>query len=177
MQYEIKLRSDPQPFAITTPRRVSIPLLEIVRSELQQMEDLGVIRKVEKLKDWCAGMVVVAKIKGVLEKGDNMQKQKVRICACLIKLNESVQREKHNLPSFEQTLWRLAGANVFTKLDAKSGFWQIPLSPSSEELTTFITPFWRHCFRRLPFGITSAPESYQKRTNKILDGLPSVYDG
>ena len=47
-QYEIKLRSDSQPFAITTPRRVSIPLLEIVRSELQQMEDLGVIRKSRK---------------------------------------------------------------------------------------------------------------------------------
>ena len=47
-QYEIKLCNDSQPFAITTPQRVSIPLLEIVRSELQQMEDLGVIRKSRK---------------------------------------------------------------------------------------------------------------------------------
>ena len=104
--------SDSQPFAITTPRRVSIPLLEIVRNELQQMEDLGVIRKVEKPTDWCAGMVVVAKTKGVPE-----EKQKVRICVDLTKLNESVQREKHELPSVNQSgsALRLAGAKVFTK--------------------------------------------------------------
>ena len=133
------------------------------------MEDLGVIRKVEKPTDWCVGMVVVAKTKGVPE-----EKQKVRICVDLTKLNESVQREKHDLPSVDQTLGRLAGAKVFTKLDANSVFWQIPLSTNSEELTTFITPFGRYCFRRLPFGITSAPEYFQKRMNKMLDGLPGV---
>ena len=103
-----------------------------------------------------------------------MQKQKVRICVDLTKLNESVQREKHDLPSVDQTLGRLLGAKVFTKLDGNSGFWQIPLSPSSEELITFTTPFWRYCFRRLPFGITSAPEYFKKRMNKMLDGLPDV---
>jgi len=63
-QYEIKIRSDSQPFAITTPRRVSVPMQESVRSEFHQLEDLGVIRKVEHPTDWCAGMVVVAKNKG-----------------------------------------------------------------------------------------------------------------
>ena len=73
------------------------------------------IRKVENPTDWCAGIVVVAKTKGVPEEGDKMQKQKVRICVDLNKLNESAQREKHDLPSVAQTLWRLAGAQVFTK--------------------------------------------------------------
>lgn len=44
---------------------------------------------------------------------------------------------------------------IFSKLDASSGFYQIPLHPSSCE---FITPIVRYCFRRMPFGITSAPE-------------------
>ena len=56
--YRTKPRRNSQPFAITIPRRVSIPLLETVRSELQKMEDLG---KVVHPTDWCAGMVVVAK--------------------------------------------------------------------------------------------------------------------
>ena len=128
MPYEIKLRSDSQPFAITTPRRVSVPLLEIVRSELQKIEDIGLIRKVEYPTDWCYGMVVVAKSKGVLEEGDKMQKQKVRICVGLTKLNDGVQREKHDLPSVDQTQGRLTGAKLFTKLDANSGFSHIPLS-------------------------------------------------
>ena len=57
----------------------------------------------------------------------------------------------------DETLVRLKGATVFTKLDATSGFWQVPLHKDSQLLTTFITPEGRYYFKRLPFGITSAP--------------------
>ena len=49
--------------------------------------------------------------------------------------------------------------------------YQIQLSKDSSELTTFITPFGRFCFNRLPFGITSAPEYFQKRMSETLIGL------
>lgn len=172
--YNIQLREGAVPFALSTPRRVSIPLLETVRQELQRMEDTGVIRRVEAPTDWCAGMVVVAKPKATTTSSDGVVTHKVRICVDLTHLNESVRREKHDLPSVDQTLGRLARAKVFTKLDANSGFWQIPLSPNCQELTTFITPFGRYCFRRLPFGITSAPEHFQKRMSAVLDGLSGV---
>ena len=92
----------------------------------------------------------------------------------LTKLNESVQRKKHDLFSVDQTLGRLAGAKLFMKQDVNSGFEQIPFSPSSDELTTFFTLFGRYCVRRLTIGITSAPEYFQKRKNKMIDGLPGV---
>ena len=63
---------------------------------------------------------------------------------------------------------------MFSKLDANSGFWQIKLSKESALLATFITPFGRFCFNRLPFGITSAPEYFQKRMSSILSGLEGV---
>ena len=59
----------------------------------------------------------------------------VRICVDLTKLNDSAQTAEHNLPSVDTTLWTLAGAKMFTKLVANSGFWQMHLSPSSEEPT------------------------------------------
>ena len=60
---------------------------------------------------------------------------------------------------------------MFSKLDANSGFWQIPLAQESRPLMTFITPFGRYWFNKLPFGISSAPELFQRRINRILEGL------
>ena len=92
------------------------------------MEDWGVNRRVEVPTDWCAGMVVVAKHKAVPSSSDGGVKHKVRICVDLQRLTGSVRREKHDLPSVDQTLGQLAGGEIFTKLDANSGFWQISLS-------------------------------------------------
>ena len=61
-----------------------------------------------------------------------------------------------------------------SKLDANSGFWQIPLAKNCCELTTFITPLGRYCFNKLPFGISSAPEHFQKKMSTIVDGLVGV---
>jgi len=89
-------------------------------------------------------------------------------------LNQNVQQEFHPLPRVEETLAQLTGVRVFTKLDANSGFWQIPLARKSRLLTTFITPFGRYCFHKLPFSITSAPELFQRRMSSVLSGLLGV---
>ena len=155
--YTIQLNDGAKPFALSTPRRVAIPLLKSVQQELESM---GVISRVHQPTEWCAGMVVVPKASGT-----------VRICVDLTKLNE---RERHPLPAVDQTLAQIAGAKFFSKLDANSGFWQIPLDPASSLLTTFITPFGRYCFHRLPFGISSAPEHFQRQMTDALTGLTGV---
>jgi len=78
------------------------------------------------------------------------------------------------MPKVDTTLAQLSGAIVFSKLDANSGFWQIPLVDESKLLTTFITPYGRFCFNKLPFGISSVPEIFQRRMNEVLHGLPGV---
>ena len=98
----------------------------------------------------------------------------IRICVDLTNLNKSVMREKYPLPIIDHTLGKLAGAKMFSKLDANSGFYQIELDKDSALLTTFVTPFGRYFFKRLPFGISSAPEHFQKRMSEILDGLEGV---
>ena len=154
--YKIALKDDAKPFTINVPRRVALPLLDKTKKELRRMEDASVIVRVEQPTDWCAPMVVVPK------------KDDVRICVDLTKLNESVRRERHEMPSVEYTLGQLSDARIFSKLDANSGFWQVPLADESALLTTFITPFGRFCFKRLPFGISSAPEHFQRRIIIII---------
>ena len=89
-------------------------------------------------------------------------------------LNQNVLREVHPIPKVDETLAQLSGATLFSKLDANSGFWQIPLAPESRPLTAFLTPFGRYCFNKLPFGISSAPELFQRRMSQILEGLEGV---
>ena len=127
--YEIDIDPEAKPYAIFSPRRVPYPLQNKVKEELCRMESMGVISRVEDSTEWCAGMVAVKKSGGI------------RICVDLKPLNESVRRQPHPLPTVEGILSQLSGAKVFSKLDANSGFWQIPLSPSSRPLTTFLTPF------------------------------------
>ena len=157
--YEIQLKPNAKPCALFTPRNVPLPLRKKVQEELTRMESLGVISRVDEPTPWCAGMVVVPKKSG-----------SVRICVDFRPLNDNVLREVHPLPKVAETLAQLAGATVFSKLDANCGFWQIPLDESSRHLTTFIMPFGRYCFNKLPFGISSAPEHFQRRMSEILEG-------
>lgn len=162
--YTIKLRPDAKPVSLKVPRRVPLPLMGKVKQELQRMEQLGVISRIEEPTEWCSGMVVAPK----------KSKDEIRICVDLSPLNEAVCREKFILPSVDQTLGMLSGAKFFTKIDANMGFWQIPLTKDCAHYTTFITPFGRYFFNRLPFGIASAPEHFQNRMVKVTEGLEGV---
>ena len=120
------------------------------------MVKMDVIAKVEEPTDWCAPMVIAPKPNG-----------DIRLCVDLSELNKCVERELLAMPVVEHTLGQLAGAKWFSKLDANSGFYQVTLAEESMKLTTFITPFGRFMFKRMPMGISSAPEVYQQRVPNI----------
>ena len=115
------------------------------------MEKLGVIHKVDQPTDWCTGMVIVPKMNGT-----------VCICCDFTWLNASVRRERHILPSVQHLLGTIKEAQYFTKLDANSGFYQIPLNELSQLLTTFITPFGRYCYCRLPSAYRQLPSTSRR---------------
>ena len=123
-KYVIIINEDAKPYAISTPRRVAIPLLPKVKEELNRMEQAGVISRVDVPTKWCTGMVVVPKTDGA-----------IRICVDLTKLNSIVQRERHPIPSVDHILAQLGEAAIFSKLDANSGFWQIHLNQDSALLS------------------------------------------
>ena len=99
---------------------------------------------------------------------------KVRICVDLTHLNKAVKREIHPMTSVDENLAKLQGSQIFSKLDANLGFWQIPLDQSSRLYMTFVTPFRRYCFNQLPFGISLAPDIFQGTMSHILEGLEGV---
>ncbi|UYV67652.1 K02A2.6-like [Cordylochernes scorpioides] len=163
INYKISLQPDAKPYALCTPRRVPIPLMKQVKEQLEEMTRLGVIESVEEPTEWCAGMVAASKPGG-----------KIRICVDLTKLNQYIRRENYPLPATEHILGQLVNACYFSKLDANSGFWQFGLAKESQKLTTFITPFGRFFFKRIPFGITLAPEIIQRKMTQLLGKIEGV---
>lgn len=160
---KICLKENAVPYSVHTARRVSVPLVPKVKTELERMVKCGVIQEITEPTEWCAPMVAVPKKSG-----------QIRICVDLKQLNKAVKREKFVLSTIDDILPKLAHAQVFSLLDAASGFWQLPLHMECAKLTTFITPFGRYFFRRLPFGITSAPEIFQGEMSAILKDQEGV---
>ena len=114
--------------------------------------------------DWCAPVVAVLK-------------NNVGFCVDFTQLNNGVKRENISQPSVDQLLAERDGVQVFSKLDCNSGFHQIVLQEDSQKLTTFIEPFGRYCYKRLPFGISSGYEIFHREMTHILFGIPGVICG
>ena len=127
--YEIVLREDTELLCIFTPLRVPHPHLPQLQDELTRMEAEGVISPVTEPTEWCSGIVIAPKRNG-----------KIRLCVDLTALNKAVKREVHSMSTVDQNLAMIQESKVFSKLDANSGFWQIPLDRSSRLLTTFVHP-------------------------------------
>lgn len=164
-EHDIKLDPDAQPYSICTPRRIPLPLLQSVEKELKYMVEQDIIEEVSPNNPtpWCAPMVCVPKKGG-----------KIRICADFTELNKHVQREKIILPTVDATIAQIKNAKVFSKLDCASSFWQLSLTDPSKNYTAFLTPFGRYIYKRVPFGITSAPEIYQQAMNRLFHGQKGV---
>lgn len=83
-----------------------------------------------------------------------------------------LKRPHHPMRTVEDVAAQMPHATVFSTLDAKCSFWQIPLHDESTKLTTFSTPFGRFKFLRIPFGISSASEVFQHTMEQIFLGFP-----
>ena len=78
------------------------------------------------------------------------------------------------MPTIEDIATRLHGAKVFTVLDVRNGFWHVSLDEASSFLMTFQTPFGRYHWKRMPFGISSAPEVFQRKMHELIEGLNGI---
>ena len=148
---------------VHAPRRIPHALRDRLKQELDSMEKSGVIAKVTRPTDWVNSLVVVEK-----------PNKKLRICLDPKDLNNAVKRPHYAMPTLEDTLARIPGAKFFSKLDAKSGYWQLKLTKEASFLTTFNSPFGRYRFLRMPFGLISAQDEFQRKMDETFEGIPGV---
>ncbi|KAL8597750.1 hypothetical protein ACOMHN_001709 [Nucella lapillus] len=143
--------------------RIPHAMKKKVKTELEKLTEADVITPVDEPTSWCSRMVVATKKSGNL-----------RICIDPRPLNKALRREHYPLPVMEDTLPKLTGAKVFSKLDLSNAYWHVHLDEESSRLTTFQTPYGRYRWKRLPFGTSVSSELFQKRLDQALEGLNGV---
>lgn len=156
VEHSIELTND-KPIHLP-PYRVSHAEKEIIRDQVDEMLELGVIRP--STSSWSAPVVLVKKKDGG-----------IRFCVDYRKLNAITRKDVYPLPVIDDLLSHLGNARYFTSLDLLSGYWQIPIKEEDKDKTAFITPDGLYEFNVLPFGLTCAPASFQHLVDTVLAGL------
>lgn len=144
--------------SIYPARKVPFALRERLKAELARLEELDVIKKADKPTEWVLPLVIVEK-----------PNKDLRICMDPMDLNQCIKREHYHLPHKSEILSEMAGAKFFSKMDAAQGFYQCKLDEQSSQLCTVATPFGRYSFKRLPYGISCAPELFHAKIQQLFD--------
>lgn len=165
--YHIALEPGAEP-VIHPPRSVPVHLRELYKQEINKMLELGVITEVNTPTDWVNSIVLSEST------NDKGEITKLRVCLDPRDLNKWIKREQHYTKTVDEVVTQLNDAKFFTLVDAKKGYWHVPLDEASSYLTTFSTPFGRFRFLRLPFGLTVAQDVFQKQLDSALEGLSGV---
>lgn len=160
-EHSIKIDPEIRP-VIHAPRKIPVALRDRVIEQLHKMEQSDVITRQSEPTQWVNSMVTVVTPK------------KIRICMDPKDLNTAIRREHYPLLTVEEVVSRMPNAKYFSVLDANQGFYQIKLDEESSKLCTFNTPIGRYRFKRLPFGISSASEVFQRAVAQMIEGLDGV---
>ena len=103
----------------------------------------------------------------IVEKRDGSS----RLCLDPRDLNKAICREHHGILIAEDIASRLSGKKVFSVVDEKDGFWQVPLDDESSCLYKFNTPYGRYRFNKCPSASSPPQRSFRRGINPYLEKL------
>ncbi|GJV30546.1 reverse transcriptase domain-containing protein [Tanacetum coccineum] len=139
--HKILMEDDSKP-AIQHQRRVNPKIHEVIKKEVIKLLDAGLIYPISD-SPWVNPVYCVPKKGGIT-------------------LNDATPKDHFSLPFMDQMLERLAGNEYYCFLDGFSGYFQIPIDPQDQEKTTFTCPYGTFAYRRMPFGLCNAPDTFQR---------------
>ena len=129
-----------------------------IESEVRDMLQKGVIEP--SVSPYAAGVVLVPKKTGEL-----------RFCVDYRGLNEVTKPDHYPLPVAHSEIFDTLGeATIFSCLDCQQGYWQVKVAPEDRPKTAFRCFLGLYQFRKLPFGLRTAPATYQRLMSHVLSG-------
>lgn len=157
VKHRIKL-TDYTPFK-DPYRRIPPSMYEEVRLHIKEMLEADAIRPSES--PFSSNVVLVRKKDGSL-----------RFCIDFRKLNSRTIRDAYTLPRIDDTIDTLIGSKYFSKLDLRSGYWQVEVEEEDKHLTAFTVGNlgFFEC-QRMAFGLTNAPASFQRLMERCMGDM------
>ena len=157
VKHHIKL-TDPVPFK-EAYRRIPPQMYDEVKAHIQEMLNLGAIRPSNS--PWASAIVLVRKKDG-----------RLRFCIDLRRSNNITIKDAYSLPKIESILDSLIGAQIFSTLDLKAGYWQVEMAEECKAYTAFTCgPLGFYECDTMPFGATNAPATFQRLMHDCLGDL------
>lgn len=148
--------TNPEPIKLR-PYRVSPKIQELIDNEVKYMLDNDII---ESSKSAFSFPVVMVPKK---ERG------KYRFCVDYRQLNKVTKKDAYPLPYISTILDKLRNARYLSSVDVKSAFFQVPIANESREYTAFTIPGrGLYQFKRMPFGLSNSPATFQRLMDRIL---------
>ena len=162
VQMDLKLKPE---FEKTRVRRSPYPApeeqVEEIQRQIQECIDAGLVEEYKKgdYAHHCSPCFLVAKPGSTA----------LRLVVDYGEVNKKTQNHSGSIPNMKNTLERIAKCRYKTKMDKRSGFWQLDLTAEAQELLAFKTPKGRvFQWKVMPFGVANAPALFQELMNKIL---------
>jgi hypothetical protein len=160
----VSLAVDPSvPPRFCKARSLPFALRPKVEEELERLEKAGTITSVNT-SSWASPIVPVIKSDG-----------SVRICGDYkVGVNRALVTDVYPLPTPDDLFAALADSKIYSKLDMKNAYLQLPLSEDSREIVTINTHKGLFTYNSLPFGVSSAPSVFQRTLEGIIGGVQGV---
>ena len=140
------------------PYRAGPSSRTLIDAEVQRMLDMDVIEP--SSGPWSAPVVLIPKPDG-----------SIRFCIDYRKLNAVTTNDSYALPRVDDCLDSLGDARYFTTLDANCGYWQIDVNEADREKTAFTSHKGLFQFKRMPFGLMTAPATFQRAIDVVLSSV------
>ena len=134
---------------------------EKIDISLTDMVNKGIIEQIDH-SDWASPIVPVMKSNGT-----------IRICADLKYVNSQINISKYHIPKIEEILASIGPCNVISKLDLENAYLHLEVN-DSQKCLVINTPKGLYRYKRLPFGLASAPAMFQKFIDELLVGITGV---
>jgi len=134
-----------------------------IEEEMKNMIQMDIIETSDS--PFAAPIVIVWKRK---KDGSN------RFCIDYRQLNRITVFDVEPMPNAEDIFSRISGHQYFSRLDLNKGYWQVPMSETSKQMTAFTTPFGLFQFQVMPFGLVNAPAIFCRLMRKLLHGMTNI---